>query len=255
MPASIQGSFYDLFLGSGLISYNIDVSQKHLAVDIDPNVILMHKAIKRFSWNRVDKLQTFIQSKWDLKEKDDYYAFRDWFNDTLWNTQHKERGLGLLFLSRSCMNGLIRFGPNGFNQSYGKRINYFTQDSYSIINYRASSIDFICDDFRNISVTQSSFVYADPPYLNNPIDTYGRYFDRRDLKQVLRICRNANVFWYTDTSNSINKRFAEKYKEQVWVKTLKEMRRQSPGSRTAQVLTNRNEILVTNWFHRIWRAV
>jgi DNA adenine methylase len=251
MPARIEGAFYDLFLGSGLVSYNLCVSKKHMGVDIDPNVILMHRSIKNFPWEDMDKLQTYVNAKWDLSEKEDYYAYREWFNRTLWSTDHKKTGLGLLLLARSCINGLIRFGPNGFNQSSGLRFIPYDQSSYTRLHDRAKSIDFVCDDFRNVKVPKNSFIYADPPYLTNPIDTYGNHWKPETLRQTLRLCIS-NTFWYTDTENKVNASFIKHYSDSITNVVLKEMRSQSPGSGKTQVLTGRNELLITNWVNRFY---
>lgn len=251
MPARIEGNFYDLFLGSGIVSYNLDVAKRHTGVDIDPNVIMLHHGIKRFSWNHMDKLQTYVNSKWDLTEKDDYYAYREWFNSTLWSNDHKKTGLGLLLLVRSCINGLIRFGPKGFNQSSGLRFTRFDQSSYTRLHDRAKTIDFVCDDFRNVKVPKGSFVYADPPYLANAIDTYGKHWEPETLKQTLRLCLS-HTFWYTDTENKVNASFARRNSDSITQVVLKEMRRQSPGSGKMQVLTGRQELLITNWVNRLY---
>jgi DNA adenine methylase len=251
LPARIEGRFYDLFVGSGLVSYNVDVSKKHIAVDIDPNVILMHKAIKDFSWKDMDKLQTYVCRRWRLARKEDYYLYRDWFNSTLWASNHRKTGLGLLLLARSCINGLIRFGPNGFNQSSGLRFTPYDKASYIRLHERAQSIDLVCDDFRNVKVQKGSFVYADPPYMSNPIETYGSRWTSETLRQTLQLCL-PNTFWYTDTENPVNASFYRQYSGSVTQIVLKEMRRQSPGSGKAQLLTGRNELLLTNWVKKFY---
>ena len=252
MPARIEGHFYDLFLGSGLVSYAIDVSKKHVGVDIDKNVIAMHNALKSCSWADCEKLQTFITRRWNLAEKDEYYEYRTWFNTTLFSSGHKKTGLGLMLLARSCLNGMLRFGPNGFNQSSGLRFQPFTQDSYTRLHNKAQTMSFVCDDFRNVAIPKESHVYADPPYLTNPIETYGLTWKPETLRQALRICAN-HTFWYTDTENKVNTSFKRHYNHQTKTLVLKAMRSQSPGGKKTQVLTGRNELLITNWFNKLWQ--
>lgn len=119
-----------------------------------------------------------------------YYEVRASFNK-------KKSSHDLLFLSRTCVNGLIRFNKNGeFNNSFHHSRKGIKPSSFEEIIYSWSKIiknySFLSTDYIELTknAKKGDFIYLDPPYFN----TKGRYFGGIDF----------NVF--TDYLNDLNKR-------------------------------------------------
>ncbi len=78
---------------------------------------------------------------------------------------------------------MIRFGPNGLNQSYGNRnikIDVLLSGMHSI---RPNST-FIVSDFRDVKLESDDLVYADPPYIDC-FDMYKWKWDEEDQQKLL----------------------------------------------------------------------
>lgn len=108
LPESFQ-TCYEPFLGGGSMLYAIN-PQKAICGDICEPLISLWNEIR----NRPEELAEAYRMRWRRLQSEGYlvyYEIRDNFN--------KERTPeDLLFLSRTCVNGLIRFNANGgFNNS------------------------------------------------------------------------------------------------------------------------------------------
>ena len=124
------------FAGSGAILFNLQKEfDKYVINDIDRNIIRIYKSFKEISYeyyvlkvNEVfDKFGKFISDRRfspnniKNKEKENYYNFRNWFNENHWKSETIDEGIYLHMLANSCINSMLRFGPNGMNQGYGNR--------------------------------------------------------------------------------------------------------------------------------------
>lgn len=110
-----------------------------------------------------------------------FYEIRDNFNE-------KQDSSDLLFLSRTCVNGLIRFNKNGaFNNSlHHTRKGIEPSRLKSILAVwakRLRGIDFRDGDYWETSqdIQEGDFAYLDPPYFN----TRGRYYGTIDYERFL----------------------------------------------------------------------
>ncbi len=117
-----------------------------------------------------------------------YYEIRERFNQ-------ENRPEDLFFLSRTCVNGLIRFNKKGeFNNSYHhtrrginpNRIAKIVNDWSNTV----SEVEFLCLDYRDVTknATKSDFIYFDPPYFN----TQGRYYGKIDYPDFIANLDNLN---------------------------------------------------------------
>ena len=165
-------TYFEPFLGGG--SVLIQSRPKHaICGDVCEPLIEFWNMIKD---NPMKMIKGYAKSWQVLQDKGytTYYKIRDRFNA---NPNPSD----LLFLSRTCVNGLIRFNSDGkFNNSLHhtrKGINPKTlenivlQWSECIQNYK-----FITGNYFETtkSATKNDFVYLDPPYFN----TVGRYYGK-----------------------------------------------------------------------------
>jgi DNA adenine methylase len=136
-----------------------------------------HEIVERYTddWNRLQK------DGWTV-----FYEIRKRFN-------RNPNPFDLLFLSRTCVNGLIRFNREGkFNNSL-----HYTrkgiepsklQEIISLWSDRLKHTNFRLGDYREVTADAASddFVYLDPPYFN----TRGRFYGRIDFDEFLDFLSN-----------------------------------------------------------------
>lgn len=178
--------YYEPFLGSGSILYQLNPSEATCG-DICEPLIGIWKLIR----DDPDELITYYRKEWKrLQDEgpDVYYEIRDKFNDTK-DPKH------LFFLSRTCVNGLIRFNSDGeFNNSFHlsrpginpKRMGPIISDWSRDIQ----DVEFVSGDYNETTsdVSQDDFIYLDPPYFN----TTSRYYGSIDYEIFLDFLKDLN---------------------------------------------------------------
>jgi len=132
--------FCELFLGSGAIFINCqDSFDEYILNDNNENIMSIWNAVIKFTYNDFMNVKKFIFDKFgDIKtNKEAYYKFRNWYNENIHFSGKTEKGICLYYLANSCINSMLRFGPNGMNQSYGNRLFIFQRMNLIIlkINY------------------------------------------------------------------------------------------------------------------------
>lgn len=163
-------TYYEPFVGGGSIMYGIS-PDKAVCSDISAPLIELWELIK----NNPLELSKDYEKKWKLMKKEGhqvYYDIRDSFNETF-------TGYDLLFLSRTCVNGMIRFNLKGeFNNSLHHNRDGIKPETLKKIIFdwseKIKDIEFKNVDYKEATknATKNDFIYLDPPYFN----TKGRYY-------------------------------------------------------------------------------
>lgn len=162
--------YYEPFVGGGSITYAL-APPSAIAGDICVPLIDLWNEIKY----RPTELAARYRLEWEQLQtigSDHYYSVRTRFNK-------ESDPADLLFLSRTCVNGLIRFNSDGkFNNSFHlsrpgihpDRLDRIIRD-WAI---KVQGVDFLAAGYREStdSAVRGDFVYMDPPYAN----TKGRYY-------------------------------------------------------------------------------
>lgn len=155
-------TYFEPFVGGGaMIPYSL--SQKGMAGDIIPELIELWNAIKY----EPDIVANEYQIRWNKLQNngpETYYDIRDRFN--------KNRNChDFLFLTRTCVNGLIRYNSEGnFNNSFHLSRPGINPNSLRLIIEQWSKIlakfTFKTCDYRELlsDVKKGDFVFLDPPY-------------------------------------------------------------------------------------------
>jgi len=131
--------------------------QNALLNDISPHLINFYR------W-----LQVGLQPQLNIKHAEkDYYQCRDRFNTLIAEGEaHSQEAAELFYyLNKTGYNGLCRFNQSGkFNVPFGrhKQINY--RRDFLAYQSVLERWEFTCGDFEDISLDESDFIYADPPY-------------------------------------------------------------------------------------------
>lgn len=175
--------YVEPFVGGGAVFFYIaqKFSFKECYIfDINEELILTYKVVKKDVDDLIEILKTLESGflKLNTKERESfYYAVRGRFNDNKdrldfnrYNCNNWiERAAQIIFLNKTCFNGLFRVNSNGeFNVPFGKyksptilNENNLRKASRILRNTQIEIGDFTeCERFIN----NHTFVYLDPPY-------------------------------------------------------------------------------------------
>ena len=166
------------FVGGGAVLFDIlnkyDLDEVYIS-DINTELINTY-CIVRDDVDVLIKLLSSMQSElWplDTDSRKDYYIMkRKRFNDLKINTYKTvniEKAALMLFLNKTCFNGLFRVNKKGlFNVLMGAYKTPLICDEKNL--YAASeklqNITIVCGDYRDAAdfIDRKTFVYFDPPY-------------------------------------------------------------------------------------------
>lgn len=184
-PAAF-GTYYEPFLGGGSMLYAM-APEKSVCGDICKPLIDLWIEIR----DRPENLAEEYEVRWKRLQSEGYtayYAIRDDFN-------RAKSPYDLLFLSRTCVNGLIRFNDNGdFNNSLHYSRPGIHPDSLKRIiadwSSRIQRTAFFSADYASVtaSAEPGDVIYLDPPYFH----TKGRYFGTIDFGRFLEYLDDLN---------------------------------------------------------------
>ena len=167
-------TYYEPFIGGGSVMAMTGAS-KAVCGDICSPLVQFWNLVK----TNPGKVSDEYRKRWknlQKKGQDEYYRIRGRFN-------RKQSPFDLLFLSRTGVNGLIRFNNKGeFNCSFHHTRRGINPDRFEGIvmawNKVIKNYKFHIGDYRVIcrNVGEKDFVYFDPPYMN----TSGMYYGQID---------------------------------------------------------------------------
>lgn len=176
-------SYIEPFVGGGAMffylknRYNI---KKSFLFDINRELIVGYKVIQNNYKDliiRLKEIQNEYLNKSYEERKEYYYKIRHIYNEQMLNFDYEnyndewiERASYLIFLNKTCYNGLFRQNKNGeFNVPFGNYKNPNICNEENIIEvYKAlKDTKIFCGDFTKAQeyIKKESLVYLDPPYL------------------------------------------------------------------------------------------
>lgn len=168
--------YYEPFIGGGSMLYAINPS-KAICGDICIPLINLWNKIK----NHPLELSESYRIRWSRLQTEGYQAYYDIRNN--FNKNHSPEDL--LFLTRTCVNGLIRFNADGnFNNSLHHTRPGISPDSLEKIildwSKHIQCAEFISGDYTVTTRTAKvgDLIYLDPPYFH----TKGRYYGTIDFQ-------------------------------------------------------------------------
>ncbi len=176
-------NYYEPFLGGGAVFFDIAQRfpiKKAYLYDINPELVLTYKVIQKNVEKLIGFLERYDEEYKKLEErdrKDYYYDLRSSFNHQRFNIDYKNfseewisRAAQIIFLNKTCYNGLFRFNlKGGFNSPMGRYKNPTIVDQPNLLKVAKLLQKAVIRnvDFRMIEKDidkDSGFVYFDPPY-------------------------------------------------------------------------------------------
>jgi len=175
-------NYYEPFLGSGAVYFDIAQNysiEKAFLYDINPELILTYKVVQQDVAKLIDFLFRFEKNYLKLtstQRKKYFYDQRTNYNLQRFNVDYEKynetwiaRAAQLIFLNRTCFNGLYRVNSKGdYNTPAGKYDNPTICDEYNLlaVSKVLENATIKKADFRQVKrdLKKKSFVYFDPPY-------------------------------------------------------------------------------------------
>ena len=182
-------------MGGGAVLFSIQPS-KAIVNDLNVDLITVYEVIR-------DDVEALIESLKKHENTSEYfYALRDIDRDKVsyQSLSKVERASRLIYLNKTCFNGLFRVNSSGeFNSPFGhyKNPNIVNEPVLRAVSkyFNASNIAFYSEDFAEtlLRVHKGGFVYLDPPY--DPVSDTASFtgynkggFDRSEQIRLKRCC-------------------------------------------------------------------
>ena len=254
LPESF-GTYYEPFLGGGALLFHILTDkngQKCSISDLNSDLVLAYTTIR----DRIDSLIASLKNHEKNYQKNSesyYYSIRQS------NPRSEiEKTSRLIFLNRTCFNGLYRVNSKGkFNVPLGKysNPNIVNEENLRAVSHilQSSRISIKCRDFEAVlrDAKKGDLIYFDPPY--QPVSATANFtsytnkdFTYDDLTRLAELClkldsRGCNVL----LSNSDSKEVAEVFAKNTWKITRIEANR--PINSNSKKRTGHFELLIKNY--------
>ncbi len=171
LPAQIYDyTYYEPFVGAGAVFF--ELQPQHVVInDYNEQLIGTYVAIR----DNVDVLIELLKKHKENLSEEYFYEIRslDRTPDDFGRLSPIERAARLIFLNKTCYNGLYRVNSQGlFNVPYGKYKNPVIYEEAVLraistyLNDNGNEITIMRGDFADAvrNAEKQSFVYFDPPY-------------------------------------------------------------------------------------------
>ena len=197
--------YVEPFVGGGAVFFHIAQTydiEEFVILDINEELIGAYTTVRDNVRDLVTLLADMESSYLAMgqeERKDHYYAVRSKFNSRAREVGSVERTAQLIFLNRTCYNGLFRVNAKGaFNVPFGTYKNpaFCFADNLHAVSGILQRADIRCGDFESSAgvVDKKTFVYFDPPY--RPIsrtalfNSYAKYdFDDSEQLRLAKFYR------------------------------------------------------------------
>ncbi len=194
LPKRIN-TYCEPFLGGGAVLFSIQPSRA-IVNDLNKELITVYEVIR-------DDVESLIESLKKHENTSDYfYAIRDMDRnkDSYKLLSKVERASRLLYLNKTCFNGLFRVNSSGeFNSPFGhyKNPNIVNEPVLRAVSkyFNSKNIIFYSGDFYKTieNIGRGTFVYLDPPY--DPVSDTANFtgynkggFDRKEQLRLKEYC-------------------------------------------------------------------
>lgn len=175
IPAKFR-DYYEPFVGGGALFFYLYQQNrigKAYLNDSNSDLVYLYLSIQNELEGLVDELSKYEANK---LSKEYYYEVRnlDRDRDAYAKLTPVQRAARLLYLNKTCYNGLFRVNSKGqFNVPFGhyKKPRVLDIAALSAVNHALSHASITCLDFKPAlaSAGPGDFIYMDPPYY--PVST------------------------------------------------------------------------------------
>lgn len=226
-------TYIEPFLGGGAVFFSLR-PKKAIINDLNEDLINAYKIIKSDNYLKlIDKLKEFSDDYHNSPDEF-YYHIREWDRVDNWMDAHDDvdRAARMIFLNRTCYNGLYRVNSKGqFNTPMGRYHNPLICDETNIKEIH----EYLSNPENHIEIMNGSYedaikkakdgdaIYIDPPYDYEDDDGFTKYqmsgFSFADFQKLKEKCdkavdKGAFVIISNNATTKVMKLFEEdpKYK-------------------------------------------
>ena len=248
------GTYVEPFLGGGAVMFDLLTKESNLKCnvsDLNSDLVLAYVTIR----DRLEKLIESLENHSKNYHKDStgyYYEVR--------NQEPKnqiEKVSRLLFLNKTCFNGLYRVNSKGkFNVPLGRYTNpnIVNKENLQIVSktLQSAKIKISCRDFGSIvkDAKKGDFVYFDPPY--QPISDTANFtsythrdFTEDDLERLADLANQLNSKGCKVMLSNSNSKTVKKLFSSGWA--IKEIKANRSINSNSQKRTGHKEIIIKNY--------
>ncbi|BDU96317.1 DNA adenine methylase [Clostridium perfringens] len=188
-------TYYEPFIGGGAVLFELQ-PKKAVINDVNGELINLYNVIK-------DDVELLIE---DLKKHENtpeyFYSIRelDRKKDKYENLSNVEKASRIVYLNKTCFNGLFRVNKAGeFNSPFGKYKNPNIVDEVTLRAvskyFNKADIKILNGDFEASlkGIRKGAFVYLDPPY--DPVSNSANFtgydkggFNRDEQIRLKKLC-------------------------------------------------------------------
>ncbi len=248
------GTYFEPFLGGGAVLFHLlseNPNQKCSVSDLNSDLVLAYVTIR----DRVDELISSLKkhSKNYFQDKNSYY-YKIRENEPKGQIEKTSR---LIFLNRTCFNGLYRVNSKGkFNVPLGRysNPNIVNEENLRGISrvLQSRKISIKCKDFSSIldDSKKGDFVYFDPPYqpvskTANFTSYTNRDFSLEDLQRLAELCndldsKGCNVVLSNSNTDEVKSMFDKSWK-------IKEIEANRAINSDSKKRTGHSELVIKNF--------
>ena len=170
VPARFE-HYWEPFIGSAALFFELKRSGRIKTAtlsDVNPDLIELYSVIRDAVEPLIELLRQHERHRFDRSY---FYTVRSWDRQPEWRSRPAvERAARLIFLNKTCYNGLHRVNRRGeFNVPWGRYANPCICDAR---NLRAASaalagVELRVGDFKSVlrNAGPGDLVYLDPPYV------------------------------------------------------------------------------------------
>jgi len=175
-------SYFEPFLGGGALFFSIfgkyEVKNAYLS-DLNNDLVLTYNVIQKKHDDLLNFLEQYqkLYDETEQKKRDSLFLeVRRHFNTQRFEINYKKfsknwipRAAQLIFLNKTCFNGLFRLNSKGeFNVPYGKykTAKILDCENISSVSKLLQNAEIVHSEYYDCfeKVNEKSFVYFDPPY-------------------------------------------------------------------------------------------
>ena len=210
VPAQI-GTYFEPFCGGAALFFALSAEEprrfkRAVLADQNEELVSLYRAIRDDLPGLLKELRRFKH------DREFFYEVRAW---DVRRASEAKRGARLLFLNKTCFNGLWRVNSKGqFNVPFGKykNPNFLDEELLSAASVALQGVEIRVADFSEVTkaARAGDFVYFDPPYApvsrtaqftSYAVDGFGpadqerlrEEFSRLRKKKVAALLSNADV--------------------------------------------------------------
>lgn len=226
--------YIEPFIGGGALFFNLN-HPKSIISDLNEELVITYKQVQENVYEVINILEKYHNTETF------YYKTRSLDTQKL---SHAERAARLIYLNKTCFNGLFRVNKKGeFNVPYGKRNGSFlNKENLLRSSDYLQNTEIYFSDYKEILkkyAKKGDFVFLDPPYQpvgkHSDFKRYTKEFfyeeDQIELAEIFKDLTNKGC--YVMLTNSDHPFILDLYKDfHIEIVETKRLISSNPKTRT-----------------------